>query len=607
MTTTDRPLRPDPTRTGAVWVTGTGAFLLLAAAAVFTAVRWDQIPAGAKLAALGLATGGFLLAGRRLHPTLPATAGALFHVGAFLVPIDVAALGLRADVSGPALLLLEGLAATATFGWAARTEDSVVLRWSAGAAVVVLAGGIGATTAFPPALLLLAAAGTATRRGRDTLALAWAATVALVPVVAIAERLAVTGTTVTGWLRLAPGHQPLAAATAALGAAAVIGLVARRRDQADLALVGIVLGAAGATASWAGTHPSAGQIAVSLAAAFLGLEAAAVALRGDAFWRVPAAVLAEVGERLAWIGMVLVAVRASSIAGVGPTDPTLTTTALLGGAGWAIADRRRGAIGLRLATSAAAVCAIAAVVGVHAGLLPLAVTLTLVALGAVLAGRSDGPVVAALTATAAPLVAFGSPAVAGLVGVTGAFVIAEAAVRRSHGAAERTAGRRDLEDASQGLGLAALLPLAAGGWAVAHDSGATAAVLASGVIAIAVLAAWLDRGADIRQLPLGTPVRAAAVALLLGTDGLPAWQVVLVAGTIAIVSAADAVRLDTPLVALGASVATPVALAAFVRSTACRCRRPEWPSPWAGWCWRASAHYSGRAGPRRSAPRSASR
>src|SRR5687768_8648609 len=98
MTTTSPPSRPDPTRTGAVWVTGMGAFLLLAAAAVFTAVRWDQIPDAAKLGALGLATGAFLIAGRGLRSTLPATAGALFHLGAFLVPIDVAAVGARAEV-----------------------------------------------------------------------------------------------------------------------------------------------------------------------------------------------------------------------------------------------------------------------------------------------------------------------------------------------------------------------------------------------------------------------------------------------------------------------------------------------------------------------------
>ena len=92
------PSQPDPTRTGAVWVTGTGAFLLLAAASVFVAVNWGAIPDTLKLGVLLLATGGFLIAGRSLKSSLPATAGALFHLGTFLVPINVAAIGLHAEL-----------------------------------------------------------------------------------------------------------------------------------------------------------------------------------------------------------------------------------------------------------------------------------------------------------------------------------------------------------------------------------------------------------------------------------------------------------------------------------------------------------------------------
>src|SRR5207244_1935254 len=50
-------------RTGAVWVAGTGAFLLLAATALFVAVRWDDIPGAAKLGIVGALTGAFLLGG----------------------------------------------------------------------------------------------------------------------------------------------------------------------------------------------------------------------------------------------------------------------------------------------------------------------------------------------------------------------------------------------------------------------------------------------------------------------------------------------------------------------------------------------------------------
>ena len=64
-----------PNRTGATWVAGTGAFLLLAATALFVAVRWDDIPGAAKLGIVGALTGAFLLGGRALARTLPADPG----------------------------------------------------------------------------------------------------------------------------------------------------------------------------------------------------------------------------------------------------------------------------------------------------------------------------------------------------------------------------------------------------------------------------------------------------------------------------------------------------------------------------------------------------
>src|SRR5277367_1039675 len=82
---TSRP--PDASRAGAIWVTATGAFLLLVAAAVFVAVQWDHIPDAVKLATLGLLCSACLLAGRALRRPLPATATVLYHLGAFLIPV----------------------------------------------------------------------------------------------------------------------------------------------------------------------------------------------------------------------------------------------------------------------------------------------------------------------------------------------------------------------------------------------------------------------------------------------------------------------------------------------------------------------------------------
>ena len=89
---------PDRSRTGAIWVTGTGAFLLLAAASVFVAVQWEHLSDVVKLAILGALTGGFLLAGRHIRRDLPATGGVLFHLGALLVPLNVATIAIHASI-----------------------------------------------------------------------------------------------------------------------------------------------------------------------------------------------------------------------------------------------------------------------------------------------------------------------------------------------------------------------------------------------------------------------------------------------------------------------------------------------------------------------------
>ena len=136
---------PDPTRTGAIWVTGTGAFLLIAAAVALVATHWSTLSDQVKFAILALVTAGCLLAGRRLRPLLPATAGVLFHLGALLLPINVAALLLDTGVTWPTQLVVQGATAAATFTLLAALEDSVVLRVGAGIGVVVLAAGLGAT------------------------------------------------------------------------------------------------------------------------------------------------------------------------------------------------------------------------------------------------------------------------------------------------------------------------------------------------------------------------------------------------------------------------------------------------------------------------------
>ena len=143
--------RPDPSRTGALWVAATGAFLLFAAAVVFVAVRWNDIPDGAKLAALATVTAVLLVAGRTARASLPSTATALFHLGCFLLPVNVAAAMVRTPASPAWVLTVTGGVAALGLGLGARLERSVVLAAGAAAATVVLAAGVG-DLAGPPQL-----------------------------------------------------------------------------------------------------------------------------------------------------------------------------------------------------------------------------------------------------------------------------------------------------------------------------------------------------------------------------------------------------------------------------------------------------------------------
>src|SRR4051794_40840516 len=141
-------------RTGATWVAATGAFLLIAAAAVFVAVRGDQLPDSGRLAVIAAVTAGFLMGGRALRPTLPATGEVLFNLGAFLLPVDLAAVNLRLGLDWRELLLAEAILGIAVLGGLGVTQDSVVLRWAGMTSVVALAAAVAGLTPLPAPLVL---------------------------------------------------------------------------------------------------------------------------------------------------------------------------------------------------------------------------------------------------------------------------------------------------------------------------------------------------------------------------------------------------------------------------------------------------------------------
>src|SRR4051812_8892762 len=155
-------LHPNDRRTGATWIAATGAFLLVAAAAVFVAVRWDDLPDAVKLAVVRAFTGAFMAGGRSLRRTLPRTGDVLFHLGAFLLPVELAGINLRLGMGWRPFLLAEGLLGGVVLGGLGCTTRSVVLRWAGAASMLVVAAGVAAITPLTaPLALALAAAGAA--------------------------------------------------------------------------------------------------------------------------------------------------------------------------------------------------------------------------------------------------------------------------------------------------------------------------------------------------------------------------------------------------------------------------------------------------------------
>ncbi|MEM7095784.1 MAG: hypothetical protein AAF567_22470 [Actinomycetota bacterium] len=286
----------DPSRTGTLWVGATGVALLLAAAAVLTAVRWDEIGQTAKLAGFAVVTLAMLLGGRRLQSIIPLTGRAIFHLGALLIPLDMAALALLADRTWEETLLMTSL--TAVVSWFAlwRVDPSPVLEWAARGSVVLATAGVAAVSpvSMPLALAVVAAAATLAldpirsllggllgRRMWDRSALTWTGIAGLLPLAAFAE-----------WpIQLADAVDELGftpADRASLVAAGVVATVtsvwlAARRPSLERGWLTVVM--ATSTALTVGlAFDTVSAWAIGLAALFLGFEAAAFAVRRDALW-----------------------------------------------------------------------------------------------------------------------------------------------------------------------------------------------------------------------------------------------------------------------------------------------------------------------------------
>ncbi len=336
-----------------MWVGATGASLLLAAAAVLTAVRWGDIGQSAKLGGLVAITLALLGGGRRLQRSIPLTGRSLFHLGAMLIPLDMAAVAVLAERTWQEALLLTSLTAAVSWSALIRIDQSSVLQWAVRGAVVLVAAGVAAVTSLSMPLVLVAIAIIATQAtvlsdGEEARVLAQ--TLGVSP----KGRSATVWTLVAGLLPFAalqPWPIQLAGSVHDLGfgpdaRAQMIGagvlatlaawMLARWRPSLDRAWLVVVLAVASAVTAAAMSSQSV-VWAFCLAVFFLAAELVTLASRHDPIWKEICLIVAPIVEVIAGLGTAVVLVDAILV----DASPALLTSAVVLALGWLTADRRR--------------------------------------------------------------------------------------------------------------------------------------------------------------------------------------------------------------------------------------------------------------------------
>ena len=577
-------LLPSGRRTGATWVAATGAFLLLAGAAVFVAVRWEQLSRPAKLGVVVALTAAFLAGGRALRRSLPATGDVLFHLGAFLLPVDVAALAVYQGAGWRTLLLAEGVLGVVVLGSLGLATRSVVLRWTGVASMVLVAAGVAAVSPVPAAvvLALVALGAELARQVRfRRAAAAWAVVAGLAPVLGAAlSGLVTVGSGLRG---LNAGHgilvelgltgevQTVAGPLAGLLAAVVLARQATDARDVNLAFCAFACLAAGVGASLLAADLPAGSTLVAMGGIFVLIEMAALLSARDPFWRRPLAGLADVAEVAAsgfavFAGGFLLATPVLVALDALPAGPSVAVAMALAALGWLAADMRRyrgtprplglavlGGGGWPAATVPLAVSAAAAVTFATGSGPATAGALVVLAGLLVASGRPGCQWLATAFAPLAVACAAGaSSAAAAVAGLVGAAVVAEAAVRERRLGAFVTA--RLLTVAAVTTALVAA--------AVGEGSVGPVAAVAAAVSACWLLSLLLDRGGR----ELGDVARIGLLAPLVASTDLDPARALPGVVAITLLYAVDAFRLRRPGVGIGAALAVQVVVVLLGRA-----------------------------------------
>jgi hypothetical protein len=587
-----RPQRAeDFTRTGALWVTATGAFLLVVAAAVFVAVRWNHMPDPAKLAILVALSASSLLAGRLLRPRLPATAAVLYHLGAFLLPVVAAAVALHFDAGWQVLLLVDGIVGALAFTALEHLHRSVVLRTAAAIAVVLAALGLGATAGMVPAAVLAVAAVAAEAAKRHHLAVFWALIAGLAPAIGLAAPLLVS-TRVLDELALTGSAMSGLALPTALATAGVLFVEARaRRDLILLVAAGTAL-ALGGVAVWVEVQP-AGQTAwLAGAVLFLALELTAWFVRSDAFLRAPArvaAVAAEVCTAIVVVPLaagVLLAAPMLDLLDAG-VDGRILAAMIAAGAGWLVGDLRRRvddttppAVALLVgsgwwpATVALSATVVAGVAMGTSSPVATAITMTSTAALLVVSGRPLAHGTAAWLAVTAVLAAHDDPAIACPLAAVGMLVLCSASVLRA-GQVAAIVRPRHTSSSTPNRGDAEIATVYA--WCLAGLAVLPLAVAMPTVLGrfddLWVFLGWvgacwsaglvLDRAPRVPQTRyLGSVGRASALLVGLVTPFVGSRPTAITFATVSLLGTIDAIRRRDTAAALVAAIAFPITTAA---------------------------------------------
>jgi hypothetical protein len=582
---------PDRSRAGAIWVTAMGAVLVFAAAAVFVTVQWDHIPDAMKLAALGLVCAGCLLSGRALRRPLPATSSVLYHLGAFLIPVVVAALGVHARLSWSWMLLVEGAVATVAFWWLGRVERSPVLDAASTASVVLLAAGVGATTVVPVPLALVAAAGVAELRGARRRAIAWALVAGLAPLAAAALSTLHLGPGVLVELGLVGETSRLVAVLVGVVSAAILGREATHRRHLGLLVAAGACAAVGVLDGWTASVHQFELHLIGAAVLFAAVELAALSFGDDPFWGGPLhlvgdfvevvvaaatamAVAAVANDRIrSWVARTAWSTRAP-LAQVGPwlVHPAALVAGAVAVGAWLLADlRRREAdrmpMGLALLTGAGwapatVMLALTPVVAVAAGITPLAATGATAVVAAaflVLSGRDGADVTALVLTVLAPFTALHDPFVAAALGAGGSLVLAALTVVH----AQLARDSREREDTWL-LAAATLLPVATALVAGAPSAGLLPAMVTAALVlwADGLVLDIGDRGPGLADL--GIIPRAASLLTLLALPALSPTGICALTGLLAALHAIDGLTARRPSSSITAGALVPIAVASGV-------------------------------------------